>query len=100
LNIKSKTIKINQKIILLYNGLTGVPKRLHCEEAIVKLFTQEKIKIYVPITSESMNIRYNQFRFKFDIEFFMNLKDTEYFIIKEKYKGEINYDRYDRNDNN
>lgn len=62
------TIKINQKIILIYNGLTGVPKRLHCEEAIIKGFTKEKIKIYVSSTGENMNIRYNQFRFKYEFE--------------------------------
>jgi hypothetical protein len=64
----SITLHLEEKIILIYNGLTGVPKRLHCIEAIVKGFTKEKIKIYVPITGENMNIRCNQFRFRFDYE--------------------------------
>jgi hypothetical protein len=56
-------IKINQKIILLYNGLTGVPKRLHCEETIEKGFTKKRIRSYVLSTGKNINIRHNQFKF-------------------------------------
>lgn len=55
------TISANEKINLIYNGYIGVPKRLHCESAIVTGFTNKKIKIYVESTQEKINIRHDQF---------------------------------------
>jgi len=55
------TISVNEKINLICNGYREVPKRLHCESAIINGFTNKKIKIYVESTQEKINIRHDQF---------------------------------------
>lgn len=55
------TLSVNEKINLICNGYREVPKRLHCESAIITGFTKEKIKTYVKSTQEKINIRHDQF---------------------------------------